>query len=124
MRKAFRTGISLALAAALAFSLAAGLAESETAADTRVIRARQAAEEGGADALLELASNHYTSGVLRQDGYAEVYIWQPDGPSTPVQYMDDYPLMNLYTAKMQETAGVGFTLEQLLVYNISAAKKS
>ncbi|MER1993156.1 MAG: hypothetical protein ABS897_03950 [Eubacteriales bacterium] len=121
MRKAFRTGISLALAAALAFSLAAGLAESETAADTRVIRARQAAEEGGADALLELASNHYTSGVLRQDGYAEVYIWQPDGPSTPVQYMDDYPLMNLYTAKMQETAGVGFTLEQLLVYNISAS---
>ena len=121
MNKPIKQFLSLILCVLLAFSAAAGTAETASESDgTRVIKIREAVAEGGSDALWELVNPHYASGTFRQDGYAELYIWQPDGPSFPTQYADEYPLINSYMVKMQETSGVGFDLERLIVYDVYA----
>ena len=121
MSKTMKRRICLILTALLAFSAAAGTAAAEAPADTgRAIRIREAVAEGGSDALWELVNPRYAASTLREDGYAEMYIWQPEGPAFPVRYADDYPLVDYYPVMMQETAGTGFTLEQLFVYEVYA----
>ena len=86
----------------------------------RTINIRKAVAEGGDTALWELVNSHFSTNVFQEEGCADLFIWQPDGPSFPAAYSDDRPLMNLYTIKMQETAGIGFLLEQILIYQVSA----
>ena len=116
--------IGLALSVLLVFSAAAGTAETAPAADeTRTVKISEAVAEGGGPALWELVNTRYSTDNLCQDGYAELFIWQPDGPSFPTQYEDDWPMLNNYSVNIQETAGTGFNLEQLIFYDVYASMR-
>ena len=82
----------------------------------RITNAQKVYAKGGADALWELINTRYGQELYQQDGYADLYIWTPDGPSFPVASADNMLHYNMNEVKMQETAGVGFTLEQLVIY--------
>ena len=121
MSKTARQGIILILCALLVFSAAAGMAEAGAPAETaKVTNLRRAIEEGGDKVLWELAGTCSPSGVYQEEGCARLYIWSPDSPAFPVQNASDYPMMHFYTAVMQETAGVGFTLEQVFLYSVGS----
>lgn len=113
----------LALSVLLLFSAASGIAEAAAAEETGTVTIREAVADGDGTALWELVNPRYSTDRIRQDGYAELYIWQPDGPSFPTQYADDCPMLNNYAVKIQETAGVGFNLEQLVFYDVYASAR-
>lgn len=85
---------------------------------SRVTKIQKAIAKDGDKALWDLVNTHYATSMLRQAGYADLYIWSPDGPVFPTQGGDDYQMMTHYTVKMQETAGIGFTLEQIVTYSV------
>ena len=114
MRKAKTREIALILLAVMLFSAAAGIVPARA---ERVTEAEKALEEGGDKALWELVNTSYSNNTYRPEGQAELCIWSPDSPSYPVQYSSDFQQANFYTVMLQETAGVGITLEKLFRYN-------
>ena len=86
----------------------------------RITEAQKAYAQGGGDALWELVNTHYAGNLYRKAGYADLYIWQPEGPAFATYYADEFQPQTMYKVNMRETAGVGFTLEQLLTYQVTS----
>lgn len=119
MKKTIFLALCLMLAAALAFSAANGMAEEEAPAETlRITNIQKAVAEGGSKALWELVNTHYATNQYLEEGHAMLYIWAPNGPAFPVQKSIDFQLMNFQTVAIRETAGVGFSLEQIITYEV------
>ena len=86
----------------------------------RITKAQKAYAMGGGEALWELVNTHYDNSLYLEKGYADLYIWQPDGPAFVCFDSDEYQPQTIYKVNMRETAGVGFTLEQVLTYTVTA----
>ena len=119
MRRMIRQWTAVILSLLLAAAAPAGMAEEASPAEAkRVTDIQKAVDEGGDKALWELVNTRYATNTYRETGCAGLYIWQPDGPAFPVRNTSDSHLLNFYTVAIQETAGVGFMLEQLLTYTV------
>ena len=117
MCKTVKQWICLMLSAMLVFSAAAGMAEDSAPADAaKATRIQKAVAEGGARALWELIGARYATGMYQEEGCAELYIWSPDNPSFPDRNTTDAHLLNFCTIGIQETAGVGFTVEHMILF--------
>ena len=86
----------------------------------RITKAQKAYAMGGGEALWELVNTRYDNSLYLEKGYADLYIWQPDGPAFACFDSDEYQPQTIYKVNMRETAGVGFTLEQVLTYTVTA----
>lgn len=86
----------------------------------KITRIQEAVAAGGVDALWETVNTRYSADMYREEGCAELYIWQPDGPAVPARYREDWPITAYYTVAFQETAGIGFSLEKIVIYTIRA----
>ena len=117
MRKAKTRRIALILFAVMLFSAAAGIVPARA---ERVTEIEKALAEGGDKALWELVNTSYSRDIYRPEGQAELCVWSPDSPSFPVRNALDSQPVNFCTVFIQETAGVGFTLEQVIRYTYDA----
>lgn len=88
---------------------------------TRITDAQMVYAKGGGDALWSLVNTHYGPNLYLQEGYADLYIWTPDGPAFPTETENTINAQTYYKVCMQETAGVGFTLEQIMTYVCEAS---
>ena len=113
MKRIFSLALCLILCLAAVIYPASAEQEQEQAPVTRI---QKALEEGGDAALWELVNTHYATNRYEEEGCAELCIWSPDSPAFPVQNSTDSQLLNFYTVCIQETAGVGFTVEQMYLY--------
>lgn len=85
-----------------------------TPASARITNAQKAYAMGGIEALWELVSPRYNVDRYVEAGCAELCIYTPNGPAFATQYSDEFRPQTFYRVMMQETAGVGFTLEQVI----------
>ena len=85
-------------------------------AQARVTEAQKTLAEKGADGLWELVNSHFSSSMYRQSGYADLAVWSPNGPVLAANTSDEYHPQTTYRVQIQETAGVGFRLEQMISY--------
>ena len=112
--------ISLALCMILCVSASviSACAEETAPVEKRITKIQKAVEEDGDKALWELVNTHYSTNTYVEEGCANVYIWAPNGPSLAYQVRDNEPVVNQYTVMMEETAGVGFTVEQIIICTV------
>ena len=112
--------ISLALCIVLCMAATVYPACAEEAApvEKRITNIQKAVEEGGEKALWELVNTHYATNRYVEEGYADVFVWAPGGPTFPYAGREEEHVKNYYMVDMMVTADVGFSLEQVLSYTI------
>ena len=89
---------------------------SSPASAARVTHAQKVLAKEGPEAFWELVTPSYSQSMYLQQGYSQLTIFSPDGPAFPAHESDDYQPQVHYTVRFQETAGTGFTVEQVTAY--------
>lgn len=81
----------------------------------RISKAEKVLATEGTAAFLALVQQPMIGQIYIQEGYSHLRVWSPDGPVLAVED-DTYAAQTNYTIRMQETNGVGFTIEEVRHY--------
>lgn len=101
--------IRILLIAAVLLSLAFSALPAQAAV---ISKAERALFKEGVEAFLEMVQPKGIGQKYVLKGYSELSVWSPESPALAVA-SDEYGAQVEYSVKMQETNGVGFTIEAI-----------
>ena len=85
-------------------------------AQAKVTNAQKVLWAEGPDGLWKLINKQYGFNMYLAADTASLTIWSPDGPVLAVEDSDEVHPQTTYRVSMQETEGIGFTVEQIDLY--------